>query len=313
MASKKTYCINCGKNGHLVKECTEPIFSYGIICMKLDEKIKISAQMIEKFLINKIVDIEDYNFTNLTNLSKIDYYKDKIKFLVIQRKHSFSYVEFIRGKYDENNIEEVINLLNLMNKEEIDKILVNDLNFLWVELWDKTSKHKTYQKEFEISQEKFNNLKKIYNLNDLINYDKLYETPEWGFPKGRRDKNEKNIDCAIREFEEETGIESNKYTILNRLNTVEESVVGTHKSIYKLIYYLALTSEENELTLNNEYQKYEIGDMKWLTFENIIPKIRPYFKEKIMIIYKIFFLMINLIENIDIKQLDNQILLTNNA
>ena len=78
MACKKTYCINCGKNGHLVKDCSEPVFSYGIICMKLDNKLNISPQIIEKFLVNKIVDIEEYNFTNLTNLSKIDYYKDKI-------------------------------------------------------------------------------------------------------------------------------------------------------------------------------------------------------------------------------------------
>jgi len=299
MACKKTYCINCGKNGHLVKDCCEPVFSYGIICMKLDNKLNISPQIIEKFLVNKIVDIEEYNFTNLTNLSKIDYYKDKIKFLLIQRKHSFSYVEFIRGKYNENNIEEIKNLLNLMNKEEIDKILNNDLNFLWTDLWNKTSKHKNYQKEFEISQEKFINLKNKYNLVDLINLDKLYDTPEWGFPKGRRDKNEKNIECAIREFEEETGITPNKFVILNRLNTVEECVIGTYQTLYKLIYYLALANEENELTLNNEHQKYEIGDMKWLTFEEIIPKIRPYFKEKIMIIHKIYFLMINLIENIN--------------
>jgi len=299
MACKKTYCINCGKNGHLVKDCSEPVFSYGIICMKLDNKLNISPQIIEKFLVNKIVDIEEYNFTNLTNLSKIDYYKDKIKFLLIQRKHSFSYVEFIRGKYNENNIEEIKNLLNLMNKEEIDKILNNDLNFLWTDLWNKTSKHKNYQKEFEISQEKFINLKNKYNLVDLINLDKLYDTPEWGFPKGRRDKNEKNIECAIREFEEETGITPNKFVILNRLNTVEECVIGTYQTLYKLIYYLALANEENELTLNNEHQKYEIGDMKWLTFEEIIPKIRPYFKEKIMIIHKIYFLMINLIENIN--------------
>lgn len=301
MSSKKSYCVNCGKNGHLVKECNEPVFSYGIICMKLDDQLKISSQIIENFLVNKLIDIEEYNFTNLSNLKKIDEYKDKIKFLFIQRKHSFSYVEFIRGKYDENNLEEIKTLLNLMNKTEITKILNNDLNFLWVDLWNKTSKHKAFQKEFEISQEKFNFLKSTYNLINLINFDKLYETPEWGFPKGRRDKNEKNLECAIREFEEETGIEKDKYIILNRLNTIEESVIGTYDSVYKLIYYLALAFEENELTLNNEHQKYEIGDMKWFTFEEIIPKIRPYFKEKIMMIYKIYFLMINLIENINNK------------
>jgi len=298
MNYKKLYCINCGKNGHSVKECNEPVFSYGIICLKLDETLNTSPQLIEKFLVNKIVDLEEFNFTNLKNLSKFDYYKNKIKFLLIQRKHSFSYVEFIRGKYDENNLEEISNLLNLMSNEEIQKIIINDFNLLWTNLWNKTSKHKNYQKEFEISKDKFNKLKKNYNLSDLIKFDNLYETPEWGFPKGRRDKNEKNIDCAIREFEEETGIQENKYIILNRLNTVEESVIGTYKTVYKLVYYLALSNSNIELTMDNEHQKCEIGDMKWLTFEEIIPKIRPYFKEKITMITKIYFFMINLIENI---------------
>ena len=186
-----------------------------------------------------------------------------------------------------------------MSKEEIQKILMFDLDYLWNDLWNKTSKHKNYQKEFETSQDKFNQLRKNFNLTDLINFNKLYETPEWGFPKGRRDKNEKNLDCAIREFEEETSINENKYIILNRLNTIEESVTGTYKSIYKLVYYLALAYNDIELTLDNEHQKCEIGDMKWLTFEEIIPKIRPYFKEKITMITKIYFLIINLIENVN--------------
>ena len=299
MSNKKLYCINCGKNGHLVKECSEPIFSYGIICMKLDDTLNTPPQFIEKFLVNKLVDLEEFNFTNLKNLSKFDFYKNKIKFLLIQRKHSFSYVEFIRGKYEETNLEEVSNLLNLMSKDEIQKILMFDLDYLWNDLWNKTSKHKNYQKEFETSQDKFNKLRKNYNLPDLINFNKLYETPEWGFPKGRRDKNEKNLDCAIREFEEETSIDESKYIILNRLNTIEESVTGTYKSIYKLVYYLALAYNDIELTLDNEHQKCEIGDMKWLTFEEIIPKIRPYFKEKITMITKIYFLIINLIENVN--------------
>ena len=37
--SKKLYCVNCGKIGHNLKECLEPIYSYGIICIKIDKDI----------------------------------------------------------------------------------------------------------------------------------------------------------------------------------------------------------------------------------------------------------------------------------
>jgi 8-oxo-dGTP pyrophosphatase MutT (NUDIX family) len=36
-----------------------------------------------------------------------------------------------------------------------------------------------------------------------------WEEPEWGFPKGRRDTQESDWVCALREFKEETGQPSN--------------------------------------------------------------------------------------------------------
>lgn len=296
--SKKAYCVNCGKLGHNLKECSEPIYSYGIICMKVDNEVIPSPYIIENFLINKIIDIDTFNYSNLSNINKIDYYKDKIKFLLVQRKHSFSYVEFIRGKYDENDKDEISKLLNLMTEYEIENIINNDFEHLWAELWQKTSKNKAYQKEFELSNKKFNFLKEKYNLAHLIDFKNLYDSPEWGFPKGRRDKNEKNFYCAVREFEEETGIDQSKYLILNRLNTVEESVIGSQNNLYKLVYYLGLSFEEYDLNISNEFQKYEIGDMKWLTYDEVISKIRDYYDEKITLIHKVYFMMVNLIENI---------------
>jgi 8-oxo-dGTP pyrophosphatase MutT (NUDIX family) len=297
MNIKKTYCINCNKYGHDFKECIEPIYSYGIICMKIDDNILQSPILIENFLINKIIDIDKYNLLNLSNLTKIDFYKDKIKFLFIQRKHSYSYVEFIRGRYDKNNFESCQNLLNLMTPNEIEKIINNEFEILWNDLWQKTSKHKSFQKEFETSQKKFKYIKENYNILDFINLKILYDTPEWGFPKGRRDKNEKNLDCAVREFKEETGLDSENYLILNRLNTIEETTVGLENSIFKLVYYIGLSFNENKLEMLSEHQKYEIGDIKWLTYEEILLKIRDYYDDKIKIIHKIFFMMINLIEN----------------
>jgi 8-oxo-dGTP pyrophosphatase MutT (NUDIX family) len=296
ITNKKLYCVNCNKLTHTIKNCQEPIISYGVICFKFDDNLNISPYLFEKFLINKLIDVDEYNFSNLMNLNKIEYYKDKIKFLLIQRKHSFSYIEFIRGKYEETDINSILKLLNMMTKVEIESILKNEFIDLWNKLWGKTANNKAYQKEYIISQDKFNNIRSKYKLIELVNFEGLYKTPEWGFPKGRKDKNEKNIDCAIREFEEETGINKDKYLILNRLNTVDESVIGTNNITYKLIYYFGIALNEIELNTNDE--SYEVGDIKWMNFEEIILNIRPYFKDKIMMIYKSYFLLLNLIENI---------------
>ena len=52
MNSKKPYCTNCCKCGHNLKECVEPIISYGIICMKITDDLIYSPISIENFLIN---------------------------------------------------------------------------------------------------------------------------------------------------------------------------------------------------------------------------------------------------------------------
>ena len=50
---------------------------------------------------------------------------------------------------------------------------------------------------------------KVISLGDIIKKSTTkWTTPEWGFPKGRRNLKESNLDCSRREFMEETGLES---------------------------------------------------------------------------------------------------------
>jgi 8-oxo-dGTP pyrophosphatase MutT (NUDIX family) len=47
----------------------------------------------------------------------------------------------------------------------------------------------------------------FFNLDIAINHCKTYLTEqEWEFPKGRRKLGEKDFQCALREFNEETNI-----------------------------------------------------------------------------------------------------------
>ena len=143
------YCINCGKHGHCNKKCNEPTISCGIICFKINNfKIK----KIKDFFSNKFIDIEEYNYKNLNYIHKIDLFKNDIKFLLIQRKHSISFIEFIRGKYNENDTNKIQQMFELMSVIEINLIKNNDFDFLWTKLWQKTATKKIYQKEFNVSK-----------------------------------------------------------------------------------------------------------------------------------------------------------------
>ena len=65
-----------------------------------------------------------------------DISNSKIKFLMIQRKHSLGYLEFLRGRYDLNNIESIVFLLEQMTPNELIDLSIKEFDYLWNMLWD---------------------------------------------------------------------------------------------------------------------------------------------------------------------------------
>ena len=292
----KFFCLNCGKTGHLSKKCLCPIISIGIICIKLNfdtfdlnSIIGYSKKIQNNYLfssdeINKLKKIK-----KKIDLINLDDYDNLIEYLLIRRRNSLNYVEFIRGKYDINNLDYIEKSINFITKTEKETIKNNNFNTLWSDLWGNNNNNNNEYKE---SLEKFNLLKSGYNvkkndinlfikLDDLIN-ESIYNftEPEWGFPKGRRNSKEKNIDCAKREFEEETGINNNDINIIN-ITPVEEIFIASNNLKYKHIYYIGQIKNKNiELKVdnNNINQRIEIGDIKWLKFHDSLNIIRDYNK-----------------------------------
>ena len=168
-------------------------------------------------------------------------------------------------------------------------IIENDFDGLWDLLW--LSKHsKQYQNEYNNSKRKFNTLKEGITVFDkkidleLINNEaiKLYENPEWGFPKGRRNLKETDRQCAVREFSEETGLSLDDYIIQERIPTFCETFTGTNNIRYKHIYFIAKWNSEKEVAVdpNNFSQMSEISDIRWFNLKDSVESIRTYNKEK---------------------------------
>lgn len=293
--SRKTYyCSNCGKYGHNLKKCDEPITSLGVMCVKFNN-LPVNENTFKKFLSSRYLEIDNYNFSHIDNINKLDYFKKNIKFLMIQRKHSLSYIEFIRGKYSLENINNITKLFKNMAPEEINNISKSTFDDLWNSLWKKTSKNKIFQKEYKNSKELFEKLKDSGELKTLTEVKPLYQSPEWGFPKGRRNLFEKNLDCALREFEEETTIDSDNVEILNKISSVSEVYTGTNNQNYKHIYYLGYVDKENiedECLVN--ISNYEVGKIAWFSWDEVTDLIRSYYHEKIKVINMVYFLFINL-------------------
>jgi ADP-ribose pyrophosphatase YjhB (NUDIX family) len=297
ISNKNYYCSNCNKRGHTYKKCYEPIISNGIISLYIDDFDNSLIPSLENYIIKNIKKNNKY----INNLTTNFFYK-KVKFLMVQRKHSLGYMEFLRGHYDIESIEGMNGikyLLKQMTPIEIKEINIRDFDYLWNMLWDNnpnsttTIKNKHHYKEYITSKQKFYELKMNKN-NILSTAIPTFNFNEWGFPKGRREIYETDLVCAMREFEEETNYKENEYSILDESNIIRENLVGTNGINYRHNYFLAIVHKKQ---INNGENK-EIGDINFMDIDKCMDVIRPYHHNKQIIIKKIHNLIVNfLIEN----------------
>ena len=89
----------------------------------------------------------------------------------------------------------------------------------------------------------------------------------------------------MREFEEETGYLRNNVQLIQNITPYEEIFTGSNMKSYKHKYFLGYI--DNSINTTNAFQETEVGDMKWLSLDESINKIRPYNLEKINILNKI--------------------------
>ena len=246
------FCNNCGKSGHVFHNCNKPITSIGTIAYKIDEDT------------------------------------GELMYLLICRKDTLGFVDFMRGKYPLRDKKYISNIVDEMTIFEKQKIIDCSFNKLWKELWCDNIGIQ-YRGEERISQDKFNSLKlginQPHTIQSIISESKTcWTSPEWGFPKGRRNYQEKDISCALREFEEETGYQSSHMSLVQNLLPFEEVFTGSNNKSYKHCYYLA---KMTNFPGTCKFQETEVSAVEWLTYDDAIKKIRPYNLEKIEILTRV--------------------------
>lgn len=211
--------------------------------------------------------------------------------LIIRRKDTIGYIEFLRGKYDIDNDDYIIELFNLMTINEKKRILdVRNFDKLR-DMLGMTKKNSIYKQEYQDANTKFNILIETNRLDDLvIKSSTTWLFQEWGLPKGRKHQKETNMDCAVREFYEETLVNYNDIYILYNVKPLEEVYKSINNVIYKHIYYFAeyIGNDDIKIDYNNHTQMTEISDIMWADYNMCKNIIRPYYTEKLNIIKKGF-------------------------
>lgn len=242
----KVICKNCNSIGHTYRDCPHPISSYGIIC-----------------------------FTKINN---------EYHYLMIQRKNSLSFMEFIKGNYKSMDFIKINKLIESMTREEQQILNCNDFDIIWEKIWFQSNNKNT--KEYTDAKTNFDILQQKNILKEILNTtQKCITEPEWGFPKGRKKQNEKDIECALREFTEETQYKTESISITDFIEPYHEIFFGTNKIMYKHTYYIAeFKSNVHDIPkFNKQYMQQirEIRDIKWMAYNDVIKHINPYNIERI--------------------------------
>lgn len=231
--------------------------------------------------------------------------------IMIKKRLTYAFVAFVNGSYRSNDERYLTRLFNDMTDTEKLLILSQDFRYLWKHVWfrdppeekldsalcqrhscDAFPDSKYWDKHYKFSLLTKDNKKKIKRLM----YRSSNAETLWEFPKGRKHTKETDLDAAIREFCEETGIRMAKFIILWDAPRVTQSYVdgGTKYINY---YYLAECKGNIVPAINfgNTNQISETRAIKWVKYTDIDymttdektnKRIKKFFK-KISHLYKL--------------------------
>jgi ADP-ribose pyrophosphatase YjhB (NUDIX family) len=268
-----TYCSNCNEKGHVIKNCNGPITSYGILAYTTKSHSKYYSSIELENLIN----------SKCKHIYKPPNKRNNIRFLMIQRKQTMGFIDLIRGKYTLDNLHVYFNEMTFQEKEMLRHWSFKDIwEFCWL---NKDSK--IFISEYNNAYIKYRRLDINYYLNNSEN---IYDFCEFSIPKGRKNTRESNLDCARREFFEETGYNNSHYTVLTNYPLIIEEFTGTNNINYRHVYFLAHLHDNIPgpyLNKQNILQCGEVSNIGLLTLEECLELFRPYDTSKKQVLQKV--------------------------
>lgn len=176
---------------------------------------------------------------------------------MVQRKHSVEFLLILRSVYRYSILHEIVKHIT---KEESDhlrncvdrkyyKKLYSDMGF--TNLTD------------DILISFYERLPSLINyLDQIVSYGRL----TWNFPKGKPERGEQFINCAMREFEEELGFKLPSGAVPSNV-MFKEYLETYEKNISIHNFYFLMTCEDEFELPKVEDENNEVLDSRWISIE----------------------------------------------
>lgn len=208
---------------------------------------------------------------------------NQYELLLVKKRCTYNFVEFVLGHYAKNNESRLLYLFNGMTNSEKLSILSLDYGNIYYNVFltnpdslffdDKTvisenlAKYKEYKRKFIETFTRDGGVK----LRKIIAKSKNIETI-WEVPKGRKSHpQEKELMCAIRETEEETGIGLDKYNLLMDISPRKISHMDANTKYMNYIYIGVINNNKYvpKVLFSNNQQISEVVNMTWMSLDQI--------------------------------------------
>lgn len=204
----------------------------------------------------------------------------ELYYLLSQRRDTIEYVDIMRPKCP---VSQFRKWASLMSRDERLKLqtYIDDFDILWKDLMMRNPY--VYDRKYVDARDRFLRVKNEL-LEAIVSTQSHVINPHWGFPKGRRNRDEDVVDTALREFEEETCFKSSQIRPYVSSHMFSEVFNGSDMKEYSTQYFLYETFSKLPVVYKNSYSEikgrektisYEVSDLKWVTFKEALGMLNP--------------------------------------
>jgi ADP-ribose pyrophosphatase YjhB (NUDIX family) len=207
---------------------------------------------------NRIIINGDFKIKKAYSYGIIGVNVNNLNTLIVKRKWTPLFTKFIRGLYRQSELHSILSKISMNEYELLCSI------FLKQEVLDVSSLVSIY---ISVGMMKsccdyslMRHLKEKNSIIETLENIECTSQGSWLWPKGRKEKNETEIETAIRELKEETGIKS-----LGKLSNkfiVTKSIVGGVK--YECKYFIMIFDTQPECFIKDIQ---EISEAKWVDID----------------------------------------------
>jgi 8-oxo-dGTP pyrophosphatase MutT (NUDIX family) len=205
------------------------------------------------------------------------------EYLLVQRKDSIAFVEFVRGKYDPADLSYIRDeLISEMTADEQQRLKTQPLLTLWSQVWGSRASacpSAAQRNEIASSTRAYDTLCASLPSGGIASLvtsvTKHAAERAWGFPKGRKSGTETDVACAVREFQEECNVDPRHIHVYDN-PSYEEVFEGCNGVLYRHVYFLArivdMRASPAAHPTPGSVQAQEVGAVDWYSYSGMCTK-----------------------------------------